>query len=117
MSSYSASTATRRGSVVPPLVGIERPLVQPLPEECDVLISGTGLVESMLASALAWQGSRVIHIDPNPSYGDAYSIFNIEDLKSWVQHVNSMYFILTFKPCLTSFFFFSLHSIKRFNLF
>ncbi|ANB13154.1 Mrs6p [Sugiyamaella lignohabitans] len=89
MSSYSATAATRRGSVVPPLSGIESNGAQnPIPQKCDVLISGTGLVESILAAALAWQGSSVIHIDPNPYYGDSNSCFNIDQLLAWVDRVN-----------------------------
>lgn len=91
MSSYSASSATRRGSIVPPLAGVDRPLIQSLPDSCDILISGTGLVESILASALAWQGSSVIHIDPEQNYGDTSSILGIDELKSWVNHINCMF--------------------------
>lgn len=103
MSSYSATAATRRGSVVPPLSGIDRPVLQPLPDSCDVLIAGTGLVESILAAALAWQGSRVIHIDHNPYYGDASSILGIEQLQDWVNHVNSSKGIYCFGLFLLSF--------------
>lgn len=88
MSSYSASTAQRRGSVVPPLAGVDKPLVDDLPQQCDILISGTGIVESILSAALAWQGSNVIHIDPQSHYGDASSILGVEELKDWVDSVN-----------------------------
>lgn len=92
MSSYSATTAQRRGSVVPPLAGVDRPVMDDLPEQCDVLISGTGIVESILSAALAWQGSNVIHIDSANHYGDASSILGVEELKSWVDSVNSCMF-------------------------
>ena len=102
MSSYSASTAQRRGSVVPPLSGVDKPDSNDLPQKCDVLISGTGIVESILAAALAWQGSNVIQIDPGNHYGDSSSILNIEELKNWVNTVNC-----TWYPCFISFFFLS----------
>lgn len=88
MSSYSASAATRRGSVVPPLVGVDKP-VDSVPESCDVLISGTGLVESILAAALAWQGTSVLHIDERPYYGGVNAVLTVEQLQAWVDSVNS----------------------------
>jgi RAB protein geranylgeranyltransferase component A len=87
MSSYSASAATRRGSVVPPLAGVDTPS-SAAPTDCDVLISGTGIVESILAAALAWQGTRVLHIDPKPYYGDSSGCLNIDQLMTWVDNVN-----------------------------
>lgn len=88
MSSYSASAATRRGSVIPPLAGVEKPL-DAAPDACDVLIQGTGLVESILAAALAWQGTNVLHIDEKPYYGGVNAVLNVEELQSWVDAVNS----------------------------
>lgn len=89
MSSYSATTAQRRGSVVPPLTGVDKPHVDELPQQCDVLIAGTGIVESILSAALAWQGSNVIHIESQNHYGDASSILGVEELKNWVDSVNN----------------------------
>lgn len=88
MSSYSASVATRRGSIVPPLAGVERPVVDRAPESCDVLITGTGLIESILSAALAWQGTNVLHIDDNSFYGDYNACLNIDQLQEWVIEVN-----------------------------
>lgn len=51
--------------------------------ECDVLICGTGLIESILAAALSWQGSKVLHIDSNQYYGDNSATLTIEQIKSW----------------------------------
>lgn len=88
MSSYSASAANRRGSIVPPLSGVDGP-VQAVPDKCDVLICGTGLAESILSAALAWQGSNVIHVDGNSYYGDSNAVLNIDQLRRWVDRVNS----------------------------
>ena len=43
--------------ITPHLAGIEDPLPETTPDNVDVLIIGTGIVESVLAAALAWQGS------------------------------------------------------------
>lgn len=88
MSSYSASQATRRGSIVPPLTGVDSPVPDHVPDECDVLICGTGMAESVLAAALAWQGSNVLHVDKHAYYGDSSAVLNIDQLKDWVSEVN-----------------------------
>jgi len=49
---------TRRG---PPELLEER--------QFDAVVVGTGLAESILAAALAWSGSSVLHLDSNPFYG------------------------------------------------
>lgn len=87
MSSYSARSATRRGSIVPPLAGVDRPQLETVPDTCDVLICGTGLTESILAAALAWQGTNVLHIDANNVYGDANVCLASKDLKQWIESV------------------------------
>ena len=58
-------------------------------DNCDVLIIGTGLQESILAAALSWQGTQVLHIDSNTYYGDSCSTLTIEQLKKWCGDVNS----------------------------
>jgi RAB protein geranylgeranyltransferase component A len=78
----------RRPSVVPHLAGLEKPLPETIPEQCDVVIAGTGLVESILASALAWQGLNVLHVDSNDYYGDNTATLTIDQLKEWVGKVN-----------------------------
>ncbi|SCU78958.1 LADA_0A08834g1_1 [Lachancea dasiensis] len=86
----SSVSAERKGSVtvVPHLAGIEDPLPETTPEKVDVLLVGTGLVESILAAALSWQGSRVLQIDSNSYYGDTSATLTIDQLKQWVQDVN-----------------------------
>lgn len=87
MSSYSAREAKRRGSIVPPLAGVDRPQLETVPDKCDVLICGTGLAESILAAALAWQGTNVLHIDANNVYGDANVCLPSKDLQQWIESV------------------------------
>lgn len=90
------SMAERRPSasyippVIPHLSGLEKPNSHSLSmDECDILILGTGLVESILAAALAWLGVNVLHIDRNNHYGDSCSTLTIDQLKKWCMEVNS----------------------------
>ncbi|CCH58228.1 hypothetical protein TBLA_0A04330 [Henningerozyma blattae CBS 6284] len=86
----SASTNnTPTPMVVPHLAGIEDPVPETTPEKVDVLIAGTGIVESVLAAALAWQGSNVLHIDQNDHYGDTSATLTVDQIKRWVNEVNS----------------------------
>jgi len=75
--------------VIPHLAGLEKPQDQFLKiDQCDVLVVGTGLQESILAAALSWQGTQVLHIDNKPYYGDSSSTMTIEQLKKWCADVN-----------------------------
>lgn len=89
------SVAERRPSVpyvpevIPHLAGLEKPQSHSLNmDQCDVLIMGTGLVESILAAALAWQGVEILHIDSGRYYGDLTSTLTIKQLKEWCVSVN-----------------------------
>lgn len=90
------SMAERRPStsytppVIPHLAGLEKPQDQYLKlNNCDVLILGTGLQESILAASLSWQGTQVLHIDQNNYYGDSCSTLTIEQIKKWCMDVNN----------------------------
>lgn len=76
-------------NVVPHLAGIEDPLPATTPEKVDILIAGTGIIESVLAAALAWQGSNVLHIDKNDYYGDTSATLTVDQLSKWVNQINS----------------------------
>ncbi|CCF57483.1 hypothetical protein KAFR_0C04920 [Kazachstania africana CBS 2517] len=89
---YSSSSL-----VVPHLAGIEDPLPDTTPDKVDVLIAGTGMVESVLAAALAWQGSSVLHIDQNDYYGDTSATLTVDQLKRWVSQINE-----TMLPCYSN---------------
>ncbi|KAH3687936.1 hypothetical protein WICPIJ_001092 [Wickerhamomyces pijperi] len=80
-------TATPEASI-PFLAGLEKPLPESIPEEVDVVICGTGLTESILAAALSWQGSNVLHIDSNSYYGDSTATLSVNQLTTWVEKVN-----------------------------
>ncbi|RIA85677.1 GDP dissociation inhibitor [Glomus cerebriforme] len=53
--------------------------------EYDVIILGTGFVESILAGALAKTGKSVLHLDTNEYYGGSWTSFNFRELLDWAQ--------------------------------
>lgn len=50
----------------------------------DVIVLGTGLIESITAAALSKAGFKVAHIDPNPYYGAAEASLSLDELVQWV---------------------------------
>lgn len=85
---FSISSQNASSLMVPHLAGIEDPLPDTTPDKIDVLIVGTGMVESVLAAALSWQGSSVLHIDKNDHYGDSSATLTVDQIKRWVKQVN-----------------------------
>ncbi|KAL8750003.1 MAG: hypothetical protein Q9184_006586 [Pyrenodesmia sp. 2 TL-2023] len=55
----------------------------------DVLLSGTGLPQSLLALALSRSGKKVLHIDRNNYYGGAEASFSLEEAEAWVKQVDT----------------------------
>ncbi|KAI8048737.1 GDP dissociation inhibitor-domain-containing protein [Syncephalis plumigaleata] len=51
----------------------------------DVLLLGTGLVESILAAALARAGKSVLHLDANEYYGGNWAAFNYNSFLDWLK--------------------------------
>ena len=58
-----------------------------LPSRFDVIVVGTGLVESVVAAAVARQGHSVLHLDTAKYYGGDWSAFTWDGLRSWVSEV------------------------------
>eukprot|EP00158_Paraphelidium_tribonemae_P006227 Partr_v1_DN27735_c1_g1_i4_m67044 putative RAB escort protein len=54
-------------------------------ERVDIALVGTGLVQSMVAAALACHGVSVLHLDPSPSYGGSTATFTGRELLSWLE--------------------------------
>ncbi|KAI4281800.1 MAG: hypothetical protein L6R38_003429 [Xanthoria sp. 2 TBL-2021] len=54
----------------------------------DVMISGTGLPQSLLALALSRSGKKVLHLDQNDYYGGAEAAFSLQEATDWVGHIN-----------------------------
>ena len=48
-------------------------------EQYDLIVLGTGLVQSLVAGAVALTGRKVIHVDKNDFYGEYYSSHSIEN--------------------------------------
>ncbi|KAI9828321.1 MAG: Rab proteins geranylgeranyltransferase component A [Thelocarpon impressellum] len=53
----------------------------------DVLISGTGLQQSLLALALSRSGKKVLHVDRNEYYGGSDAALSLQEAEAWVKRV------------------------------
>ncbi|KAL7948391.1 GDP dissociation inhibitor [Trichoderma barbatum] len=49
----------------------------------DVVISGTGLQQSLLALALSRSGKNILHVDPNEYYGEAEAVLSLNEVDEW----------------------------------
>lgn len=54
-----------------------------LPSEYDVIVFGTGMVESIVAAACAHVGKKVLHLDRNSYYGNLWATFTLEGLQKY----------------------------------
>lgn len=54
--------------------------------EYDVLLVGTGMVEAILAGALARVGKKVLHLDQNDYYGSNYASFPLTQFQRWTHN-------------------------------
>jgi RAB protein geranylgeranyltransferase component A len=60
-----------------------------LDDTFDAIVIGTGLVESILAAALARAGKKVLHVDQNQFYGSDWSTLTPFDFTCWYTDTNS----------------------------
>ncbi|SCV36106.1 related to rab geranylgeranyl transferase component A [Fusarium fujikuroi] len=51
----------------------------------DVVISGTGLQQSLLALALSRSGKNILHVDPNDFYGGSEAAFSLQETDQWAE--------------------------------
>ncbi|KAG9258568.1 rab protein geranylgeranyltransferase component A [Emericellopsis atlantica] len=51
--------------------------------EWDVVISGTGLQQSLLALALSRSGKNILHVDANTYYGGNEAAFSLQEVDEW----------------------------------
>ncbi|TWU75143.1 Rab proteins geranylgeranyltransferase component A [Metarhizium rileyi] len=51
----------------------------------DVVISGTGLQQSLLALALSRSGKKILHVDPNEYYGGTEAALSLQDAEAWAE--------------------------------
>ncbi|KAH8654644.1 putative rab proteins geranylgeranyltransferase component A [Tricladium varicosporioides] len=56
----------------------------------DVVISGTGLQNSLLALALSRSDKKILHIDQNDYYGAAEAAFSLQEVEEWVEKVRNL---------------------------
>ncbi|WCJ32821.1 Rab proteins geranylgeranyltransferase component A 1 [Euphorbia peplus] len=54
------------------------------PTTFDLILVGTGLIESVIAAAVSAAGKSVLHIDPNKFYGSHFSSLPIHDLTTFL---------------------------------
>ncbi|EKF30358.1 RAB GDP dissociation inhibitor alpha, putative [Trypanosoma cruzi marinkellei] len=57
---------------------------QPGNDVFDVVIQGTGMVESMVSAALARSGIRVLHCDGEDDYGGAFKTMTVERMREYI---------------------------------
>ncbi|RSL73317.1 hypothetical protein CEP54_000475 [Fusarium duplospermum] len=55
----------------------------------DVVISGTGLQQSLLALALSRSGKNILHVDPNDYYGGCEAAFSLQEADEWAEKHSS----------------------------
>uniref|UniRef100_A0A069DVP2 Rab proteins geranylgeranyltransferase component A n=1 Tax=Panstrongylus megistus TaxID=65343 RepID=A0A069DVP2_9HEMI len=60
-----------------------------LPTEYDVIVVGTGLVESIVAAAASRIGKKVLHIDGNSYYGQQWATFSLDYFEQWLDKINN----------------------------
>ncbi|KAK0204997.1 GDP dissociation inhibitor-domain-containing protein [Desarmillaria ectypa] len=58
----------------------------------DIIILGTGLVESITAAALSKAGFKVAHIDGNPYYGADEASLSLEEFIEWTDKYHDSFF-------------------------
>lgn len=56
-----------------------------LPSSYDVIILGTGMVESIVAAAVARTGKKILHLDPNSYYGQLWATLSLDSFEQWAQ--------------------------------
>ncbi|EEH06323.1 rab proteins geranylgeranyltransferase component A [Histoplasma capsulatum G186AR] len=63
--------------------------MEPLTDvDWDVLISGTGLPQSILALALSRSGKKVLHVDKHGYYGGSDAALSLHEAEDWVTRIN-----------------------------
>jgi len=60
-----------------------------LPDHFDLVVVGTGLVESAVAAAGARLGHSVLHIDTNDCYGGDWASYTWDGLQKWIQNLQT----------------------------
>ncbi|KAJ6446809.1 D-arabinono-1,4-lactone oxidase [Purpureocillium lavendulum] len=56
----------------------------------DVVISGTGLQQSLLALALSRSGKHILHVDPSDYYGGPEAALSLQEADEWAERHSSV---------------------------
>jgi len=64
---------------------LSKTMGESLPEKFDLVVVGTGLVESMVAAAAARLGHTVLHLDTASYYGGEWASFTWDGLQAWIR--------------------------------
>jgi len=64
---------------------LSKSMGESLPEKFDLVVVGTGLVESMVAAAAARLGHTVLHLDTASYYGGQWASFTWDGLQAWIK--------------------------------
>ncbi|KAL8823134.1 MAG: hypothetical protein Q9191_006142 [Dirinaria sp. TL-2023a] len=68
--------------------------------EWDVVLSGTGLQQSLLALALSRSGKKILHVDKNDYYGGPEAALSLQEAEAWVEKVNDASQVSTFRNAI-----------------
>ncbi|XP_073967172.1 rab escort protein [Choristoneura fumiferana] len=60
-----------------------------LPTDFQVIVVGTGMVESIVAAACSRIGKNVLHLDSSDHYGGLWASYNFEGLQKFIKEVTS----------------------------
>lgn len=60
-----------------------------LPNRFDVIVIGTGLIESIVSAACSRSGKSVLHLDNNSFYGSVWASFNFDDLNNYLDQIKN----------------------------
>ncbi|CAH0669284.1 unnamed protein product [Spodoptera exigua] len=60
-----------------------------LPTDFQVIVVGTGMVESIVAAACSRIGKNVLHLDSSDHYGGLWASYNFDGLQKFIKEVNS----------------------------
>ncbi|KAF2893593.1 hypothetical protein ILUMI_12580 [Ignelater luminosus] len=72
-----------------------------LPSEFDLIVVGTGMIESIVAAAASRIGKRVLHIDSNNYYGGLWASFNLDSISNILNSASNIETNLEVKQFLT----------------
>lgn len=60
-----------------------------LPSNFDVVVTGTGLTQAIIAAACARIGKSVFNCDANDSYGQEWQAMNWESMQNWLSRIHN----------------------------